>query len=122
MQKTEARQTALTILHQIPWGVKASLGYGNPQAFTNDAGQHGVLFEARILPFLASGKRGSKPRVMRVMIVHSAADLYDVKVSYIAKQTVRVHYAAQNIDASTLPTLLLALDYDGQQTLNPRML
>lgn len=108
---------ALEILNQIPWGVKASLGYANPCAFVN-----GVLFEARILPFLSSGKRGSKPRVMRVMITHNAADYYDVKVTYIAKQAVRVHYAAQDIDASTLPNLLLALDYDGEQTLNPRML
>lgn len=84
----------------------------------------GLLFTARILPFNKPfGKRLSRPRLMAVGVFLNSSDLYNVRVVYdIKKDTERVvHYETDDVDAATLPRLLMALDYDGDTILNPRI-
>lgn len=88
----------------------------------------GLGFKARIHPFTKTGKRAGAPRIMTVTVVLNATDTYDVKVRYRRKVTGTpykegvVHYEATGIYADQLPRLMLALDYFGPETLNPRYL
>lgn len=77
----------------------------------------GLLLTARILPMTRTG-RGSGARRMFVLLSANAADLIDVDV--IEAASGREHYRARDVYGEDLPRLALALDYDGDDTLNPR--
>lgn len=87
-----------------------------------------LAFKARILPFTQSGTRSSAPRTMRVIVSLNGADLYDVRVEYAARgdryglKPAVVHYECDDLPADCLPRVMLALDFDGDTTLNPAAL
>lgn len=120
---------ATTIRDQIGTATLMSLGahrFGYTQRDT--CGDNPALvFAARILPFRADGQRASAPRTMTVQVALTPADLYHVRVTYPQRGDrfgVRppvIHYEANDVDAPTLPRLLLSLDYDGDTTTNPRL-
>ena len=84
-------------------------------------GRGGVEFDARILPFKVNGERGSRARVMRVKIVLNSSDYYDVSVGYPKGYEWVEHFSREDVDAFALNHLLLALDWDGDEVLNPRL-
>ena len=118
MTDTESR----TIFSQILAPVKMSLGAHNFRFGTKGD----LTFEARILPFTKAGKRAGRPRIMTVQVRLNGLDLYDTEVVYYRNSSSRgstervTHYEA-TIDVSDLNRTLLALDYDGDHVLNPRM-
>ena len=118
MTDTESR----TIFSQILAPVKMSLGAHNFRF-----GAKGDLaFDARILPFTKAGKRAGQPRIMTVLVKLNSLDLYDIEVVYYRTSSrygsaERVTHYEATIDVSDLNRTLLALDYDGDHVLNPRM-
>lgn len=118
-----------TIRQQITAGVLFSLGAHNFHAIHTPAGAPALKFTARILPFNKNGQRGEAPRNMNVVVALNARDLYDITVTYdktsrslhtYGQVTTTTHYQAENIDADALSRLMLSLDYDGPEVLNPR--
>lgn len=104
-----------TIYSQIDKRVLMSLGASN---FNHMSA--GVLFDARILPMTKKG-RGTRARVMTVMITLDPSDTYNVKVSYAKSRFDRVtHFEETQVFAHNLDRLLLSLDYDGSEVTNPR--
>ena len=104
------------IIHsQIDKRVLMSLGasdFGHPS--------DGLIFNARILPMTKTG-RGTRARVMTVMITLDPSDTYNVKVSYAKGRFDRVtHFEETQVFAHNLDRLLLSLDYDGSEVTNPR--
>lgn len=129
---TIARETADIIRQQIETGVFMSLGardlrHGNIAATPESAALPSLIFTATILPMTKDGSRGTAARSMTVTIGHNAADYYDVRVTYPQRgdrygiKPPVVHFKADDVDAASLSRLLLALDYDGAEVLNPRL-
>ena len=117
---TYAQEVGNTIWKQIPVGVKMALGV-HDVFFTSKGEDHGIACQIKILPFLKSGKRGRSARNVRMDITLNGLDLYDISVGYFSKNLQWTeHFSATNIDAESLPRLLLALDYDGETVTNPR--
>ena len=80
----------------------------------------GLIFNARILPMTKKG-RGTRARVMTVMITLDPSDTYNVKVSYAKGRFDReTHFEETQVFAHNLDRLLLSLDYDGSEVTNPR--
>ena len=120
-----AHRVAINILNQISMGTKMSIGYhsvGVIQANENPGKNDGVIFKTRILPFKKNGERAARPRIMWATIELNGLDLYDMEIYYISGGKKITHYEATNIYADQLNRLLIALDYDGKETLNPRHL
>ena len=111
MTTTQDQSIGIEILHQISWGVKASLGFSKPVTVHN-----GVSFSARILPMRKDGTRGTRPRIMDVTIVLNGMDYYDITVT--CGDT--THVAINDVDCFSLNRALLSIDYDGTDVLNPR--
>ncbi|MGP5024484.1 hypothetical protein ACTXI4_04725 [Glutamicibacter ardleyensis] len=107
---------------QIGANILMSLGAHELGALTKEGQVIGLTFKVRILPFTKSGKRSPRPRIMRVTIELNALDYYDIRVIYAAREEIVTHYETQNIDAQQLPKILFALDYDGSEVLNSRVL
>ena len=110
------------IIQQIGNGVLMSLGAHKLGSLLNDGTIEGLTFKARILPFNKSGARAVQPRIMQVMVTLNGLDYYDIRVIYARGQEIVTHYEAANIDAERLPRIMLALDFDGESALNPRLL
>jgi len=114
----------MTLRSQINFGVLMALGAHDLRlvsATENHLG--GMTFKARILPFTKSGNRGSATRVMDVTITLNGMDYYDIRVTYapVGHRFDRVEHAnIKDVDVFALNHVLLALDYDGPQVLNPR--
>ena len=106
-----ANEIADIIRSQIGIGVLWSLG---ARDFTY-LPEGGLAFYATILPFNTQGKRLRSPRIMRVVVTLNGADLYDISVSYLRDWEHTVHYEAHNVYSDQLPTLMLALDSDGDR-------
>lgn len=126
------RETANIIRQQIETGVLMSLGargfrHGNVAAVPGATPLPSLVFTATILPMTKNGTRGTAARTMTVTISHNAADYYDVHVTYPQRgdrygiKPPTVHFEAEDVDASNLSRLLLALDYNGNTVLNPRL-
>ena len=109
----ESMEIASTIKRQI--GVMNLMTLGASEFNAVDGG---LRFKARILPFNSSGKRLRRPSVMYVEIVLNSLDYYDVRV---VRMDGVEHYNGSNIDAFTIGNLMFALDYDGDEVLNPRV-
>lgn len=126
------QEVANTIRSQIEVGVFMSLGahnlrHGSIAASKDAPALPSLIFNARILPFNKKGTRSGMPRVMQVVISLNAADYYDITVThnqhgdrYGLKEPV-THFSAQDVDCGNLSRVLLALDYDGDEVLNPRL-
>lgn len=118
--QNEDQIIAQTIRDQIGVYGLMTLGASQLHYFKNSVGEPGLTFTARILPFTKSGARSSRPAKMRVDVVLSCMDLYDVTVVRHTRGEREVHFRGEGLDASDLQTLMVALDYDGDETLNPR--
>lgn len=113
-------RTVGTNLHrQLDRRVMWSLGATGLQYSAEGLG--GVEFDARILPFKANGERGARARVMRVKVLLNASDYYDVSVGYPKGYEWVEHFSREDVDAFSLNYLLHALDWDGDEVLNPRL-
>lgn len=120
--REHAHAVADIIRQQIGTGVFMSLGARNLGSFTDaTTGNPGLAFQATILPFNKTGARADRGRTMRVRVTLTPADLYDVRVDYSHRGETKTHHEATDIDAFALRSHLLALDYDGPETLNPRL-
>lgn len=112
------REIVDTIYRQIAVMTFATLGASDIRGM-NRREKAGLAFSARIIPFLKSGKRGSAPRKMLVIISLNASDLYDIEVIY-GKYFEKSHVTLTDISVEALNRTLTALDYDGDEALNPR--
>ncbi len=110
------------MIHQIGNGALMSLGAHSFGSVLNDGEVEGLTFKARILPFRKNGTRAAQPRIMRVIITHNALNYYDARVIYAKGHEVVTHYEMTDVDAERLPRIMLALDFDGAEPLNPRVL
>lgn len=115
------QQIAATIRDQITPGVLMSLG-AHKLGYINDDEEvaGGLRFVASILPFNKNGERAARPRLMTVVVTLTYADLYDISVVYPRKHEAVTHYQASGVYCYQLAKLLLALDWDGDEILNPR--
>lgn len=102
----------------IDLGVLFALGATDLRAVPGPDQMGGLLFDARILPFVTDGTRGESARVMSVMVSLTTADAIDVDVRHRARGT--EHATAHGIYIDQLNKCLLALDYDGRTAFNPR--
>lgn len=81
----------------------------------------GLAFIARILPFNSTGRRAARPRRMRVFILLDPSDTYSVAITHSHASRTVTHLKRSGIHADQLNRMLLALDYDGPEALNPRL-
>lgn len=117
---SDLRNVGKTVHGQIDHKVMWSLGATGLQYSAEGLG--GIEFDARILPFKVNGERGSRARVMRVKVLLNGSDLYDVTVGYLNKRFDWVEHAVvRDVYADNLHLVLLALDWDGPEALNPRL-
>lgn len=114
MMKTaaEAQAIAGVIRSQITPGVLMSLGAHRFFSQTDDRGNSGLVFSARVLPFTINGDRAEQPRIMQVLVTLNAADTYDVTAQYRRGNQTVEHFAARGLYAESLPTVLLEMDSD----------
>lgn len=109
-----------TIFNQIGMGSLMPLGahafyYGEPDA---------LQFKARILPYRKGQEykvRAAAPRIMTVRVELSPLDTYNITVTYTRQGERVCHFEERNVYAEDLSRVMLALDYDGPQALNPRI-
>lgn len=107
-----AAATADVIRQQITPGVMMSVGAHKLGHYTDAHDQHALVFAARVLPFNTHGERSERPRIMRVIITHTADDTYDIAVEYRRGQKTVRHFEAAGVYADQLPATLLAVDSD----------
>lgn len=107
-----------TVQTLVETGVFMSLGARN---FRTDAEASSLVFDATVLPFLKDGTRGQRPRTMCVQIgVSTHRDGgFHVAVSYADKGVSKTHCNLDYVAIEDLNRTLLALDYDGDEALNP---
>lgn len=109
---TTAAATADVIRQQATLGVLMSLGAHKLGHYTDDQDQHALVFAARVLPFNANGERAQRPRIMRVIITHTAEDTYTITINYRRGQKTVRHFEATGIYADQLAPTLLSVDSD----------
>lgn len=115
MNLQESKTVPEIIFSQINKGVLMSLGASDFRRSAN-----ALSFAARILPMTKKG-RGSRPRVMNVLVRLDPSDTYSVRVIYTKGKSGRVtHFEESGVYADQLSRILLALDFDGEQVTNPR--
>lgn len=109
--------TAIRSIVEI--GVFMSLGARNLRVNSFDD----LIFDATILPFNKNGKRGERGRTMTVSVSAGKTDdgTLRVLVVYPERGTGRLltHFDGETT-VDGLNRTLLALDYDGDDVLNPR--
>jgi hypothetical protein len=123
-ERARVAEIAVTIKQQIGPMVLMSLGAHNFLAASPTvSGERGGLdFAVRVLPMRADGKRGTAPRIMRCRVTLTAMDDYKVRVAYLGRgKSIVTHFETDGVFADQLPNLLLALDFDGDTVLNPRL-
>ena len=113
-----ANQTAQTFSRAVEPGVFMSLGATDFQPTIGAHGLGALNFKARILPFNKDGQRDYKPHVMDVTVSHTPEDLIDIDV--VDTTTGETHHSEKGLYVDQLNRRLLALDYDGEETTNPR--
>jgi hypothetical protein len=101
----EAQRVALTIKQQITLGVWMSLGAHEPGFIREQRG--GLTFKARLI---VPGQ--TRVRIMRVTIVLTGRDTYDIEVGYMKARTFEwvTRFEATDVYADSLARTLLALD------------
>lgn len=110
------------IRRQIGISSLMTLGAHDLRTIVENDREIGLQFTARILPFtrFGLGPRGERPRLMTVRISLNSLNFYELSVTYSNRGSIYTHYSANSIDAETLRSTLLALDFDGETVLNPR--
>lgn len=103
------------IRKRIGLGVLMSVGARNLRD-----GEDSLTFEATILPFDDNGIRSERPRKMTVTVIEHSVETFGVYVSYESRGVTVTHFQSDRIPAARLSRTLLALDFDGDQPLNPR--
>lgn len=86
----------------------------------NVPGRHqlgGLAFLARILPMTKTG-RSERPSLMGVLVSLTPADEIDVEV--IRARDGQEHTQLRGVYLDQLQRIILALDYDGPEVMNPR--
>lgn len=126
---TEAITAAdpLDILHNTMTGrtFRAAIGEGalmsvGAHQVANVPGRYqlgGLVFLARILPMTKTG-RSEQPSIMGVLVSLTPADEIDIEV--IRASNNQEHATILSVYIDQLDRLILALDYDGPEVLNPR--
>lgn len=116
-----AQEVAQTIRQQIGLGVLWSLGATALHYGTEKNGNPFLGMAVRILPYRKDGKRGSRPRVMRLRVELTPADLYDITVEYTQRNRHTgdyekiTHFTATDVYCDQLSRLLLTLDSDSDR-------
>lgn len=95
------------------------LGARNIRSVEKD-GKLGMQADVTILPFNKDGSRSARPRTMQAEVLLNHMDYYDVTVSYPKDGTTVIHSQTQDVDCTQIAGHMLALDYDGDEALNPR--
>lgn len=112
---------ARTITHQATIGALMTLGATDLFAMTaTDTRAGGAMWNVRIIPMRKDGTRGTRPRVMKLRIELTHRDDYNITVDYINRGKPVTHYTAEGVYCDQLAKILLALDWDGDEILNPR--
>lgn len=118
-----ANDIANEITRQATSGVLMSLGAHNREVLSRTENRRGgAAWTVLVLPFRKNGTRGTKARRMRLAIQLTHADDYTIQVSYMNRGDLVTHYYAEGVYCDQLAPILLALDYDGDTVLNPRVL
>lgn len=107
-----------TVKSLVETGVFMSLGARN---FRTDPEASTLIFDATVLPFRKDGTRSERPRKMQVQVgVSESRDGgLSVAVGYADKDVPKVHCAVDYVAITDLNKTLLAIDYDGDEALNP---
>lgn len=108
--------TSNSIRSRIEIGVLMSLG-----ATKLRTGDQSLSFDATIAPLSANGVRAQNLRAMAVTVIEHGPDQFGIYVSRQSRGTTVTHYQSDHVPASMLNKVLLALDYDGPEALNPRL-
>lgn len=122
---TEERAAVADIIrNQIERGVFMTLGATN-LGHTSTEMDRGysmcaLVFVARILPFKKNGKRSERAKKMAVEIALTANDTYDIHVFHMVRGERVTHFKREDVYVFDLNATLIALDYDGDEVLNPR--
>ena len=88
------------------------------QDFTTVRGNEpGLEFTGRILPFDKEGTRLRKAEKMKIRIILTPLDEYNITVT---RANGEEFLALEGIYCFQLAKMMMALDYDGDQVLNPR--
>lgn len=111
-------QTANQFRLVIGNGVFWSLGAEKLMAVPGVHQLGALTFTARILPMKSDGTRAERPRLMAVMISLTGRDSIDIEVREFANG--RTHARIEDIYIDQLAQAILALDYNGDEVLNPR--
>ena len=117
-QRNNYPQVAETFREALGLGAFMALGGSNATAVPGANRLGGLLFTARILPMTKNG-RGQTARRMAIMLSLNANDLIDVQVVEIASG--KVHFQEDDLYVFMLERVLLALDWDGDEVMNPRL-
>ena len=83
-------------------------------------GSGGLSFNALVMPFNRKGEREEKPVWMEARIELTPADLYHITFTYMRGREKVIHFECDEIYFDQLQRLLIGLDYDGPETVNPR--
>ncbi|MGK0742648.1 hypothetical protein ACSHWG_12315 [Leucobacter sp. Z1108] len=112
------RSTAEQFRQAIGPGVFMSLGASQLVAVPGRYDRGGLLFTARILPFTRTGDRYAAARNMAVLVSTTPLDEIEIEVREYARGI--EHAKIEGVYIDQLARVLLALDYDGTEALNPR--
>lgn len=116
--RTEHLHTASVFRQALGIGGLMTLGASDIHAVPGMHGLGGLALTARILPMRTDGTRSGRPAIMGIMISLTGADTIDVDVRH--GDTARIHAQIRDIYIDDLARVALALDYDGDEILNPR--
>lgn len=116
-----ANEAAEIIRSQISNNVLMSLGAEGLVADTDENGNPQLSFTARILPFNKDNSRSTRPAKMLVFVTLAPSDTYTVTVKRLRDMVFEEHAYTDDVYADQLNTVLLALDYDGEEAFNPRL-
>lgn len=111
------RNTGNQLAAAIDRGVFWSLGASEIAAIPGTYERGGLVFTARIRA-IRDGVRLDRASLMAVMVSLNGADLIDVTVRELARGT--DHTTINDLYIDQVGRALLALDYDGNEALNPR--
>ena len=111
------------IREHIEVGALMTLGAHKIRHWDHD-GKSVVEFIARILPIRKDGQRGTRPRNMRVQIYQDPVFPEELAlcVGYYTANRYTSHLLKRRIEPKNLSSFLMALDCDGDDVLNPRIL
>lgn len=119
---TREEINALTkpIADAIELGVRFSLGMQTIEFGQEFDDMPSVVSKASILPFV-NGERSDTPTTMDVVIGVAPDDTLTVQVFHWVRGKQWHHAYQEGVYIDQLNRLLLALDYNGKETLNPRL-